>query len=431
MPSADRHLGELELLERATTPGLAPDPHAASCPTCRDRIEGLAAGREHLADLAALATEAESGPRVPVPTALSRLSRTLARAEELVRAAERDDAALSAWLDGASARPDFPDVALHALQIASRLTSRRPSVALAFARSVRERLKGDGGGDRTLLAAEIDLLESQAFVYVGRIDEACELALAASSAIEAADAPGLLRARAAYYAGSALWGAGRSEAALSRLLAAREAFAADGQDPWVGRAEGAIGLVHFSEARFREALHAFDAALERLDPDVDPGPWEAIQQNRAGILMNLGRLSEARSAFGQALELAVRHGLSAAATTVRVNLLNLGLEEGAWEDVRVRGRKLVAFCDREGLSVDAYYARLALAEAQAALGSYGEVRGLVEAIRRDAPPEVRDDPDATLLLDRLDAGDNEMAGRLRRLRHYLSGRDRFEAAKRA
>jgi len=48
-----------------------------------------------------------------------------------------------------------------------------------------------------------------------------------------------------------------------------------------------------------------------------------------------------------------------------------------------------------------------------------------------APPEVRDDPDASLLLDRLDAGDHEMAGRLRRLRHYLSGRDRFEAAKRA
>ena len=75
MPSADRHLGELELLERAMTPGLAPDPHAASCPTCRDRIEGLAAGREHLADLAAPATEAKSGPRVPVPAALSRLSR--------------------------------------------------------------------------------------------------------------------------------------------------------------------------------------------------------------------------------------------------------------------------------------------------------------------------------------------------------------------
>ena len=165
MPSADRHLGELELLERAMTPGLAPDPHAASCPTCRDRIEGLAAGREHLADLAALATKAESGPRVPVPAALSRLSRTLARAEELVRAAERDDDALPAWLDEASARPDFPDVALHALQIASRLTSRRPSVALSFARSIRQRLHGDVGGDQALLAAEIGRASCRERVY--------------------------------------------------------------------------------------------------------------------------------------------------------------------------------------------------------------------------------------------------------------------------
>ena len=87
--------------------------------------------------------------------------------------------------------------------------------------------------------------------------------------------------------------------------------------------------------------------------------------------------------------------------------------------------------DREGLAVDAYYARLALAEAQAALGNYGTVRDLVETLRRDAPPEVRDDPDATALLGRLDAGDEEMQGRVRRLRHYLAGRDRVEAVRRA
>ena len=121
--------------------------------------------------------------------------------------------------------------------------------------------------------------------------------------------------------------------------------------------------------------------------------------------MNLGRLTEARAAFGAALELALRAGLMANATTIRVNLLNLGLDEGAFEDVRARGEKLVAHCDREGLAVDAYYARLALAEAQAALGNYGAVRDLVEILRGEAPPEVRDDPDATALLGRLDAGD--------------------------
>ena len=92
---------------------------------------------------------------------------------------------------------------------------------------------------------------------------------------------------------------------------------------------------------------------------MDPGPVEAVQQNRAGIFMNLGRLTEAKAAFGQALGLALRVGLSAGATTIRVNLLNLGLDEGSVEVVRSRGEKLVAHYDREGLVVDAYYARRA------------------------------------------------------------------------
>ena len=103
----------------------------------------------------------------------------------------------------------------------------------------------------------------------------------------------------------------------------------------------------------------------------------------------------------------------------------------AWEEVRSRGEKLVAQCDREGLAVDGYYARLALAEAHAALGNYGTVRVLVEALRDGAPPEVREDPDATALLSGLDAGDEEVSSRIRRLRHYLSGRDRVEAVRRA
>ena len=45
MPSADRHLGDLELLERALGSDLPPDPHAESCPACRARITGLAEGR--------------------------------------------------------------------------------------------------------------------------------------------------------------------------------------------------------------------------------------------------------------------------------------------------------------------------------------------------------------------------------------------------
>ncbi len=287
----------------------------------------------------------------------------------------------------------------------------------------------DGAPAVLLPLARYSSLENQGLLYVGDAEDAVRVAQDGLARLEAEGAPLLLLSRARYFAGSALWGASRYVDARRLLEAARDGFAQDGQDSWIGRAEAALGLVHFSEARFLPALHAFDAALSRLDPAVDPGPVVSTQQNRAGILMNLGRLAEARTAFGAALELALRNGLRASATTIRVNLLNLGLDEKAYEEVRSRGEKVVAQCAREGLVVDAYYARLALAEAQAALGNYGAVRHLVEALRGDAPPEVRDDPDASALLARLDAGDQEVEFRLRRLRHYLAGRDRFEEAR--
>ncbi|HYN41697.1 MAG TPA: hypothetical protein VE129_07975, partial [Thermoanaerobaculia bacterium] len=55
MPSVERHLGDVDLLALALEPGAPASAHASACPKCRARIEGLAAGREHLADLEALA----------------------------------------------------------------------------------------------------------------------------------------------------------------------------------------------------------------------------------------------------------------------------------------------------------------------------------------------------------------------------------------
>jgi tetratricopeptide (TPR) repeat protein len=432
MRSAEGHLDELRLLELAFQPDGPGNAHAASCSECLRRIDGLAAGREHLLDLDGLDGDLDGAAPLLPPPSLSALARNLVVAEGLVRAAEDGMEILAARLEEAGRSPGFPAVALQAVQLASRLTVRRPRIALEFVGAMEKSLPppSDDRPSR-LVEAELNVLRSQALLYLGNSGDATRLALDGLAELESAGAPLLLVSRARYYAGSALWGETRYEEALLSLTEARDGFAQDGQDSWVGRAEAAIGLVHFSEARFREALHAFDSALERLDPAVDPGPVASTQQNRAGILLNLGRLAEARAAFGQALELSLRTGLQASATTIRVNLLNLGLDEGSFEEVRARGEKLVAYCDREGLAVDAYYARLALAEACAALGNYGAVRTLAETLRGDAPPEIRDDPDATMLLSRLDAGDHEVAGRLRRLRRYLSGQDRIKLARRA
>jgi tetratricopeptide (TPR) repeat protein len=435
MPSGERHLGETDLLALALEPGAPRNAHVESCPECRRRISVLSTGLEHLGDLATLPGPGGATPLPAPPAGFQRLDRTREDAETLVGAAEAGEAPLAEALVEAAGRDGFPEVALQAVQIAARLALKSPRRAVSFAARLREAIAAPGTPDTLasrLAAAASRVLESQGLLYAGDAAAAAQEALEGLTALEESGAPLLLLSQARYYAGSACWGESRYEEALRHLVEARDGFAEDGQDPWIGRAEAAIGLVHFSEARFLPALHAFDAALERLDPAVDPGPVASTMQNRAGILMNLGRAAEARAAFGSALELALRSGLSANATTIRVNLLNLGLDEGSYEEVRARGEKLVAQSDREGLAVDAYYARLALAEAQAALGNYGAVRALVEALRGDAPPEVRDDPDATALLGRLDAGDrDEMADRLRRLRHYLGGRDRVEAVRRA
>lgn len=432
MPSAERHPSELDLLALALEPSRPRGAHVAGCDACRRKVDGLAAGREHLADLERLGAEAGATPAPPPQ--LRGLGRTLEAAEALVRAAEAGREELAVALAEAADREEFAGVALHAAQIAARLAPKKPAAAADFGRSLRAVLAEVSpvpGPSTALAEAASKLLESQGLLYVGEASEAVRLALEALADLEAAEAPLLLLSRARYYAGSALWGASRYDEALALLDSARAGFADDAQDAWVGRAEAAIGLLHFSEARFLPALHAFDSALSRLDPGVDPGPVVSTLQNRAGILMNLGRLAEARQAFGRALELALRNGLQASATSIRVNLLNLGLDERAWSEVLARGEKLVVQCDREGLAIDAYYARLALAEAQAAMGNYGAVRSLVEALRGDAPPEVRDDPDATALLTHLSAGDQEMEGRLRRLRHYLAGRERAGEARRA
>jgi tetratricopeptide (TPR) repeat protein len=434
MPSADRHLREVDLLALALDPGAPRSSHVGSCPGCRKRIEGFAAGREHLADLDVLSAGLGEGPPPHPSASLVNVGRTLERAGALVRAAEEGEDRLSLALGEATGRDDFPEVALHAAQLASRLALRSPQGAVAFAVRLRGAVSSStshAGLPSRLAVCVSRVLESQGLLYVGQAAQAAAAAIDGLAGLEEAGAPLLLVSQAHYYAGSARWGESRYGEALRHLGEARDGFARDGQESWIGRAEAAIGLVHFSEARFLPALRSFDAALERLDPAVDPGPVASTQQNRAGILMNLGRLAEAREAFGAALELALRSGLMASATTIRVNLLNLGLDEGSYEDVRARGERLVAHCDREGLPVDAYYARLALAEAQAALGNYGVVRDLVEWLRGEAPPEVRDDPDATALLGRLDAGDEEVGDRLRRLRHYLDGRDRVEAVRRA
>jgi len=197
MRSAERHLGELELLDLALGPGQPGNAHAEGCLDCRRRIEGLAAGHEHLLDLAAFDLEADDAPPPAPPASLSALGQRLEEAEGLVQAAEANDDNLAALLAESAREPGFPEVALHAAQLASRLSVRRPQAALDFAGAIRDALgpSNDAATSRFVLA-ELKVLESQAQLYVGKTEEACRLALEGLAELEASGAPLLARAHA-------------------------------------------------------------------------------------------------------------------------------------------------------------------------------------------------------------------------------------------
>jgi len=93
-----------------------------------------------------------------------------------------------------------------------------------------------------------------------------------------------LRTQAAFWAtkGDQARRAGRAQEALA---AYRQALELDSSDP---RAHNGLGLIHFSQGRYNQALKRFDVALMRSDKQVQ------IRYNRVLALLKLGMVAEAR-----------------------------------------------------------------------------------------------------------------------------------------
>jgi len=79
------------------------------------------------------------------------------------------------------------------------------------------------------------------------------------------------------------------------------------------------------------ALASFDAAVDRLDPDLDASSFTALLLNRARCLALLGRFSAAQQGYAQALQVARRHRLDALVFNVRQNLAEIELLRGDFE----------------------------------------------------------------------------------------------------
>jgi len=186
----------------------------------------------------------------------------------------------------------------------------------------------------------------------------------------------------------------------------------------------------------RRALAAYDAALERLDPDQDANAVAACLLNRSRCLGALGRFEAAQQGFAQALQAARRHHLDALVFGVRQNLAELEMLRGDFAKALASFRAVAEDADRLGLEEDQVLTRLAAAECLGRLGRTDEMIAALRAIGRlVAVTDLRGSPAWSELASRLDPGDVDV-GLVSEVRRHVEGELDgfalpFRAAKRA
>jgi tetratricopeptide (TPR) repeat protein len=421
--------------------------HVTSCTTCARRAEGLAS----LADAVRLEEEiadelADAEPRPPSPRAAERrlrLAEAAARsdaalrdADALVESARDANADHDALVGSRIGTPDGRLALLYALQRAN-FTAGVPQRALAFASAVvaaAGRRIGEPG--LAVLVGEARAIESHGFLSIGRLSEARESARAARRAHADAGSDAFSLAVCDYFEASVMCFQGEFGRAERLLGGAARVFAEHAQDHWVGRAEGMLASALSQRGDNRRALAAYDAALERLDPDQDASAVAACLLNRSRCLGALGRFEAAKQGFAQALQAARRHHLDALVFGVRQNLAELEMLRGDFEKALASFRAVAEEADRMGLEEDQVVTRLAAAECLGRLGRTDEMIAALRGIGRLVDvADLRGNPAWSELASRLDPGDVDVGLVSEVRRHLAAALDGyvlpFRASKRA
>lgn len=406
MRSRPEHPDAFEILELSET-DWREHPHLVECQECRRKVTALAEGLELIR-----ATERPIRPPVRKPDRSLAAAVPLAkRADEigrrLVTEAENGVEPVIATFEY-SGDLALPDGLIAACQLGASLAARKPRVALSLAQAVRATARGEVDRRhplRPFILVEALLLTSQAVHVLGRAREAAKHARRAERIASRYGAPPLTLARCWYFEASALVDADE-KTAMTLASTALKVFQAHGQDQWVGRAEIALGLVHFGDDRpSEEALAFFDAALTHLDPELDAHSVAAATNNRASVLHSLGRLDEARAGYQAALQIGLRINHEASIILSKVQLLDLALEEGKTGEVILRAEKVIGQAENAGLDEHAFYARLAYAEALALSGRMASARRVASHLWTFREAEMR-----------LNTTDAKFLAMLRRLR---------------
>ena len=452
MPRALKtHAAEVDLLALAL--GRAGDApagtrgHAAGCATCARRADGLASLAEAVRLEAEIDDELDAAePYPPSPRAAERRTRlaeaavrsdaALRDADALVESARDPKADLDALVGSRIGSPDGRLALLYALQRAN-FTSGVPQRALALATVVvaaAGRRAGEPG--LAVLVGEARAIESHGLLSIGRLTEARESARAARRAHVDAGSDAFSLAVCDYFEASVMCFQGEFGPAERLLRGAARVFAEHAQDHWVGRAEGMLASALSQRGNKRRALAAYDAALERLDPDQDANAVAACLLNRSRCLGALGRFEAAQQGFAQALQAARRHHLDALVFGVRQNLAELEMLRGDFAKALASFRAVAEDADRLGLEEDQVLTRLAAAECLGRLGRTDEMIAALRAIGRlVAVTDLRGSPAWSELASRLDPGDVDV-GLVSEVRRHVEGELDgfalpFRAAKRA
>jgi tetratricopeptide (TPR) repeat protein len=424
------HPAEVDLLALAL--GRAADaPHGT-----RDHVDGCATCARRAGELTKLAdavrldddvsADLDAGDSRP-PSEASAFGRS--RIARLVGAADAALADVDAFLDGA--RDGNADLGARVRALAAsptgRLTLLYASQRGAFAAALPQRALAlaeavDAAADVSaeptgpagsscpvppgLLRAEARLLASQALLNIGRLDEARAAAVSARELFATGGRDPFSTALCDYFEASVRCFQGDFGPAQRLLRSAARVFAEHAQDHWLGRAEGQIAISFLQQGNQKRALAAYDAALERFDPEKDANACAVAFLNRGRCHAALGRFDVARQDFAQALQVARRHRLDGLVLAVRQNLAELELLRGDFEKALVSWRAVAEEADRLGLEEDQIVSRLGAAECLGRLGRDGEMIAALRAIGRLVEvTDLRGNPAWSELAARLDPGD--------------------------
>lgn len=323
--------------------------------------------------------------------ALARLSDAAeARSARLVDAAASGPEALRAALaalDGDEARPL---ALLYAAQRGGKFSANDPNAALELAQHLIDAapsLPSVAVSPKELATAELllgeaFLLESQALLAIGEVDEARGRVLEARKSFAAAGDVGFNEAVCDYLEGSAAGFAGEFPRAGKLLRKALGVFADFGQEQWMGRAEAALGAVFAQRADYKRAVEHIDRGLARISPELDANSYVAALVNKASSLVHLRRFDEARAVYAEALTPSLKHGLKHLTFGVRMGLAELSFLKGDYERAFQTFRRLVEEADASGYVEDALCSRLYEAECLGRLGREEELADVVDDLRR-------------------------------------------------